>query len=225
MKSYKGFAVRGNDNRPYAERPRPRANRVLPYCLSEGCPYRKQTAAWCQGFCKRHARNHGLDEGAEEKKPMTPQAPDKETRATDPAAFPQQPLRKAGEHLDAKETALKGTHNEYSNSTHNEYSNSKQIHNRGKKRWFDEVTEYSEDAYVAMDTVIPLKPATMNLPHMRSDLASTICYSDASDLLVETLQEARDACEIKRRTRKSQPAAAAATMSAMLRRLDAAPAQ
>ena len=217
MKMYKGMSSRGNDNRPYDERPRPRAGRVLPYCLSDGCPYRKQTAAWCQGFCKRHARNNGLDEGAEEKKLMTPQAPDKETRATDPAAFPQQPLRKAGEHLDAKETALKGTHNEYSNS--------KQIHsnpehnNSGKKRWFDEVTEHSEEAYVAMDTLIPLKPATMNLPHMRSDLASTIYFSDAGKLLLETLQEARDACEIKRRTRKSQPAAAAATMSAMLRRL------
>ena len=102
---------------------------------------------------------------------------------------------------------------------HNEYSNPKQIHNKGKTHWLDEVTEYSEEAYVAMDILIPLKPATINLPHVRSDLASTIYYSDAGNLLVETLQEARATCEIKRRTQKSQPAAAATTMSAMLRRL------
>ena len=138
---------RGNDNRPYhAERPRPRTRielrigtnaRMLPYCLSEGCPYRKQTAAWCQGFCKRHARYNGftpdpdsedeeiappvipvpsnaiqilaqilgppgcatveqrfsstkeaeVDKGSHPQTPLTPQAPDKETRATiDPAA-------------------------------------------------------------------------------------------------------------------------------------------
>ena len=128
----KTIPTRGNDNRPYEERPRPRCDRVLPYCLSEGCPNKMQTAARFQGFCRRHARNNGFthpedkeaeekkpmtptpdpdDKEAEEKKPMTPQAPDKETRATmsDPAAFPQQPLRKAGEHLDAIETASKGT--------------------------------------------------------------------------------------------------------------------
>ena len=66
MQVYKGMQSRGNDTRNYDERPRQRTRidrrnfRVLPYCLSDGCPCRKQTAAWCQGFCRRHARLHGF---------------------------------------------------------------------------------------------------------------------------------------------------------------------
>ena len=56
------WTSRGNDMRSAAERPRNR-NRIdkrrplRPYCMSEGCELRQQTAAWCRGFCKCHARN------------------------------------------------------------------------------------------------------------------------------------------------------------------------
>ena len=77
-------------------RKRVRAKVALPYCRSEGCLNRKQTGAKFEGFCRSHApkeprnKDKGTQtddpeaEEAEEKKPMTPQAPDKETR--DPKA-------------------------------------------------------------------------------------------------------------------------------------------
>ena len=100
-------------------------------------------------------------------------------------------------------------------------SMSEPIQKDGEKLWFDEVTEYNEEDYLRMLCVFDEPPATINmkLPHVRSDLASTIMYySDAGYLLMLTLQEARDTCEIKRRTVKSQEATD--TMSAVMRRIN-----
>lgn len=55
------FSLRGNDKRTNLERNRRRVDvRVRVRKLCTRCTVAAQTAAWCKGLCKKHARQQGL---------------------------------------------------------------------------------------------------------------------------------------------------------------------